>query len=927
MTNYVTVRGYNQAVDPAMAPRFLREDEITWILRDFPRIEAADEESGRVIRDNILARFRHELRSYMITPLGIPALRHHIFQSHLNSLIAPGSPVGFVTAMSISSEFTQTTLNTFHFSWRSVSAGDAITRLEILIYTRKSERTDTSAIYLRDPFTTFEDALKLRSTFVGSTIESFIKDRVVVKANQLDDHWWSRDYRLATRDGRVIDAIREARQHNYSVLRLRLDTVEMYKHRVSMTMVGEAIMRENKNLVTLVGTLADGIIDVYIVAGWTFDVKFHQKYTNSSSEFRDLYFQSVAVPSFRDTIVKGIPKITRILPTVIKVMSLVKLERAVGPNQWLWIADANLMKYQGLQLEHLRRLARACGCVTSDVALPTGPVPPGETSTNPTVAQPGLSHHPRQLHVSFVDPTSMFKHPAGTITNVTDERYGDSSATDDSFRVTYQRRDPAQPNLSPDDRAERARIALELSAGGYLTQREEITTTSIVWLVRGPRTALKPMEAINNLITYTRRVFTRQMTMDVTMLVRAGVTRNEDVLRVTARPRPRLLQLAEYVYIAGAGSNLKQVLAHPLVDATRSTCNNVHETSQVLGIEAGRATFIRELNATINASGANIHPIHVQYYGDTVTLLGIPIGATYPGAIKQPRGHFALASVQRSAEVFKKLATIGSYENARNVSASVAVGHRMAIGTGAFQPVYVKLTSTGPAFYYDDGVHTAHHGDLALRERNRILEQRLANENSDTTVITNPAEPQPYYPSIAGQDNLISVENSEEAPHPSSLSGINPTAVPITTTGLLDPTGQPPVNVTGYAIIAAVLARAAGVYPVNTPVDKADPLAVAVGGDKSHVSSTQSAGVSSAQTRVAARAAERSAALAAISAHAKRGPTTTSRPLVGDEPQSVQPLTNPFAAVGAVLAARAEQARLQEEHTTERGAKTSSSSP
>ena len=55
-----------------------------------------------------------------------------------------------------------------------------------------------------------------------------------------------------------------------------------------------------------------------------------------------------------------------------------------------------------------------------------------------------------------------------------------------------------------------------------------------------------------------------------------------------------------------AGSNLAEMLAHPDVDATRTVSNNVREVYTVLGIEAARASLLRELQNVLADSNAYV---------------------------------------------------------------------------------------------------------------------------------------------------------------------------------------------------------------------------------------------------------------------------------------------------------------------------------
>lgn len=48
----------------------------------------------------------------------------------------------------------------------------------------------------------------------------------------------------------------------------------------------------------------------------------------------------------------------------------------------------------------------------------------------------------------------------------------------------------------------------------------------------------------------------------------------------------------EYIVFETDGSNLSKCLQHPLLDSRKTTCNDMSEIYNILGIEAARQSFI-----------------------------------------------------------------------------------------------------------------------------------------------------------------------------------------------------------------------------------------------------------------------------------------------------------------------------------------------
>ena len=68
----------------------------------------------------------------------------------------------------------------------------------------------------------------------------------------------------------------------------------------------------------------------------------------------------------------------------------------------------------------------------------------------------------------------------------------------------------------------------------------------------------------------------------------------------------------EYVILT-AGTNLKDVIQFKEVDASRSISNDLHEVSDIFGIEVARSTIIREIGKVLNSQGLDIDKRHSKW--------------------------------------------------------------------------------------------------------------------------------------------------------------------------------------------------------------------------------------------------------------------------------------------------------------------------
>lgn len=126
------------------------------------------------------------------------------------------------------------------------------------------------------------------------------------------------------------------------------------------------------------------------------------------------------------------------------------------------------------------------------------------------------------------------------------------------------------------------------------------------------------------------------------------------------------------------GSNIKELLNHPLIDNTRTYSNNVWDIYRTLGIEAVRQFMIEEYTELMEG----INRCHIELLVDRMTYLGTISSITRFTLRKEDIGPLSKSSFEESLDVFLKSAASGEYEPTIGVSASITCGKRANIGTG-----------------------------------------------------------------------------------------------------------------------------------------------------------------------------------------------------------------------------------------------------
>ncbi len=134
--------------------------------------------------------------------------------------------------------------------------------------------------------------------------------------------------------------------------------------------------------------------------------------------------------------------------------------------------------------------------------------------------------------------------------------------------------------------------------------------------------------------------------------------------------------------IQTAGSNLAKVIAVPGVDTKRITTNNIHEVAQVLGIEAARATLIREVMSTLDEQGLEVDVRHVFLVADLMTSKGYLQQIGRHGIAGTKTSVLARAAFEITVPTLAEAAIYGETEELKGVTENVIVGLPIPVGTG-----------------------------------------------------------------------------------------------------------------------------------------------------------------------------------------------------------------------------------------------------
>jgi DNA-directed RNA polymerase II subunit RPB1 len=168
-----------------------------------------------------------------------------------------------------------------------------------------------------------------------------------------------------------------------------------------------------------------------------------------------------------------------------------------------------------------------------------------------------------------------------------------------------------------------------------------------------------------------------------------GITRAVPNKRFTHRPQKLDAETGTFVNVCADdeweiitdGTNLQNVLAHPLVDPTTTTTNDIYETYRVLGIEAARAVLLDELDKTMRKQ-VELNPRHFLLLVDAMTSRGFLQSIDRHGIQRTDIGPFARCSFEQTSDQLRDAGVFGETDHMRGVSANVMLGQHPPGGTG-----------------------------------------------------------------------------------------------------------------------------------------------------------------------------------------------------------------------------------------------------
>ncbi len=133
-----------------------------------------------------------------------------------------------------------------------------------------------------------------------------------------------------------------------------------------------------------------------------------------------------------------------------------------------------------------------------------------------------------------------------------------------------------------------------------------------------------------------------------------------------------------------AGVNLRAMHAYQdIINPHKIFTNDIHAMLTYYGVEACRATIIREMNAVFKGHSINVDNRHLNLIGDVMTRGGGFAGFNRTG-LKAGVSPFMKMSFETTLGFLRDAVLEGDWDDLKGPSARIVVGRVGRIGTGSF---------------------------------------------------------------------------------------------------------------------------------------------------------------------------------------------------------------------------------------------------
>lgn len=148
------------------------------------------------------------------------------------------------------------------------------------------------------------------------------------------------------------------------------------------------------------------------------------------------------------------------------------------------------------------------------------------------------------------------------------------------------------------------------------------------------------------------------------------------------------------------GINLIKTLNFPWINLNLSYCNNIIELFEILGIEAARNVYIKELTKILEFDGSYISFHHLSCLADYVSNLGYLNSVNRFGLKQQASSVLQECSFEETSKTIFKASQIGSVDKLYSLTEQIIFGKMCLMGTNFSSVIDESFYSNKKAIKY-----------------------------------------------------------------------------------------------------------------------------------------------------------------------------------------------------------------------------------
>jgi hypothetical protein len=662
--------------------RKLTSEEITDLCKILKVPFDSIREVVKRVQENLRKNLAIDLKYIEIYPSKIPKLKEYIYKSFYNSILDPQFPIGSLVADSAAQQVTQANLNSFHkVGFANTGGGsDGIREAISLSVKRKVEYT---VIHFKNKSMTFEEVMNQARHFIGISLESLQKRSYIHVIDFLNADWWYQYLNISEiwkDDLQNLHTYTD--DHIRGCLRIELDVQKLYEYSITTENIIEII---NKNTfmankekfycIAYPSPTIIGIVDIFI-----------RKTSNDSDH---LHVYSIQNKTLSKIMISGIVNITNFFPSKNLITSLIRDGENINGRLHLYFNES---RFRHIPFFRLHKLITYAGYSYDPIMLQLFYLP-DFFNYNPVVSVRKIKsfiiesskYTPTTIHQYYT--VQKIKENQWEITcnlpylnsglvyfsleNLLQIEFGNSSKILSSEKIDFGVDDPCEECIIMTDDSY-AVFMDKLNHPFSKSCIPKVSKKSETLIFECPESILEDLSTFCQKKNYSTTVENNMLIVQTSLSSEAFLRKIEDIENEYCK---------YYVFAETLGSDFRSTLIQPIVDTTKTICNNYHTIFENFGLEALHTFLVYDLKSMINNSGY-INGKHIELICDCLTHSGMnPM--TSEGIVNHNRGSLAYATFDRVLQHLMKEFLTGKKENATSTSIAICLGQPVQVGTGA----------------------------------------------------------------------------------------------------------------------------------------------------------------------------------------------------------------------------------------------------